>query len=110
MTVRRHNLIALAFLAVVAGWALIEVLTVGQTGLLYLAPALLMALPLLLGRYLGEERIAALVAKPRRVRPRRARSARLPRGVDRVMQRGGRLVGSSMAKRPPPAPARLSPV
>jgi hypothetical protein len=110
MTVRRHNLIVLAFLAAVAGWALIEALTVGQTGLLYLAPALLMALPLVLGRYVGEARIAALASKPRRARPRPARSPGVPRSVVRVMQRGGRLVGSSMAKRPPPARAQLSAV
>jgi len=102
MPVRRRTLLALAFLAVVAGWAVLEALTVGHAGLLYEAPALLLALPLVLGRYVGEERIAALGASAPTPRLRPARSAGSARAVARVMQRGGRLVASSLAKRPPP--------
>jgi len=102
MMVRRHHLLALAFVTFVALWSALEALTVGGLGLLYLTPALVLVLPLLLGRYVGEERIAALASHPARARPRPARHLSLPRTAERVMHRGGRLVASSMAKRPPP--------
>ena len=76
------------------------------TGLLYLAPALVLALPLLLGRFPGEDRLSGL-ARPSRAPAARALTAiPAPRSYMRVMQRGGRLVASALAKRPPPPPAR----
>jgi hypothetical protein len=88
--------------------AVTAALTVALPGLglgaLYLAPALLLALPLLLRRYVGEERIARLA---RRFAPRRRRAAvrltapsRAPRVV---VPRSGRLLACSLASRPPPA-------
>jgi hypothetical protein len=73
--------------------------------LLYAAPLLVVALPLIAGRYVGEERIARLAGAVRRRRrpvarlsaPARARRAR------RAVPRGGRLIASSLAVRPPPA-------
>jgi hypothetical protein len=105
MGVRRDIRIALGFAALVGAWALVEAATGGHTGLLYLAPALAMLLPLALGRYVGEERIAALAGPRRHERPRRGASVPLPRGHRPAMRRGGRLVGSSLAKRPPPVMA-----
>ena len=40
-----------------------EALTGYQSGLLYLAPALVLALPLLLGRFVGEEQLAGLAGR-----------------------------------------------
>jgi hypothetical protein len=74
-----------------------------DTGVLLLSPALVLLLPLLAGRYLGEEQLERLVA--RRVAPRRPRpvSAPLPRRRPRaVVVRGGRLLASALAERGPP--------
>jgi hypothetical protein len=58
--------------------------------------------PLLAGRYVGEERLEALrghVARPRRrVAPQRSRA---PRPVA-LLPRGGRLIAEALAVRPPP--------
>jgi hypothetical protein len=67
-------------------------------------PVLLFSMPLLAGRYIGEERLARLAAAF--VSPRR-RSGRLlsvaARGVPRTLPRGGRLIATALAVRPPPA-------
>jgi hypothetical protein len=71
--------------------------------LLFLAPALLLVLPLLTRRYPGErilitrqvERTCSW-SRPRSSAPRKRRS--LP-----VAVHGGRLIGRSLAVRPPPA-------
>ena len=76
--------------------------------LIYLAPALLILLPLLSGRYPGDE---ALVRAARRGRPaapapagrRAAPGARSP--IAELLPRGGRLVGAALAGRAPPLPA-----
>jgi hypothetical protein len=102
MEVRRDIRIALAFAALVAVWAIVDAATGGHAGLLYLAPAVALVLPLALGCYVGEERIAALASTLRHERPHRSRSLPLPLGHRPIMRRGGRLVGSSLAKRPPP--------
>jgi hypothetical protein len=107
MTPRRHRLLLCAFVLVVAAWMGAEALTGGQSGLLYLAPAVVLALPLLLGRYVGERQLVELAARPPAPARRRAIRVESPRSYARVMQRGGRLVASGMAKRPPPAAARL---
>lgn len=96
-----------AFGAVVAAWLVAEVLTGCQSGLLYLAPALVLALPLLLGRYVGEEQLVELAGRRPAEPRRRALRVASPRSRARVMQRGGRLVASGMAKRPPPRAALL---
>jgi hypothetical protein len=102
MAPRRDRLVLWAFGVVVAAWTAAEVLTGCQSGLLYLAPALVLALPLLLGRYVGEEQLVELAGRePAQLRQRVLRVA-IPRSRARVMQRGGRLVASGMAKRPPP--------
>jgi hypothetical protein len=73
------------------------------TGLLYLAPALLLALPLLHGRYVGEQAVVRL-ATVRRAATRRPRATTVPVAVRRtpLLPRGGRLVASAIATRPPP--------
>src|SRR3954452_15140992 len=105
MAPRRDRLVVWTFTLVVASWMVAEALTGCQSGLLYLAPALVLALPLLLRRYVGEQQLVELAARPRARTRRRALRVTRPRSYARVMQRGGRLVGSGMAKRPPPPAA-----
>ena len=71
-----------------------------DTGLLFLAPAFLLLLPLLAGRYVGERALAPLCAPGRRPA---ARAIRLGRPTARLVPRGGLLVGCSLAGRAPPA-------
>jgi hypothetical protein len=97
---------SLAFAALTALWLLgLELLGV-EAALAYLAPALLILLPLVGGRYPGERALARAAARrarpaarrpPSATRPRRRRSALLPRG--------GLLVGSALAGRAPPRAA-----
>jgi hypothetical protein len=100
----RHLLLGLAALALALGAATL----VGVHGdVLLAAPALLFALPLLAGRYVGEEQLARLTGN--RVTVRRRAAASLPasaRRSPRAMVRGGRLIAASLAVRPPP-PLRL---
>jgi hypothetical protein len=75
--------------------------------LLYVAPLVLLALPLIGGRYIGEDRLlrAAEGRRPvgrRRPEPRKT----LPRPA-RAFPRGGRLIATGLAVRPPPPVAAL---
>lgn len=70
-------------------------------GLLCLAPAFLVALPLLAGRYPAE---SMLSCGPRRPAPRRAGpDSVVVRAPVRLLPRGGLLVGHALAGRAPPA-------
>src|SRR3954451_22751802 len=95
------------FALVVAAWTVLALLSGVETGLLYLAPALLLCAPLLFGRYVGEEQLAELARRSPRCTARRASRLPVPRSHVRLMQRGGRLVASSLAKRPPPQATAL---
>ena len=70
-----------------------------DTGLLFLAPAFVLLLPLLAGRYVGEGALAPFVEPVRRAVAAAIHRAR-PRA--RVAPRGGLLVGCSLAGRAPP--------
>jgi hypothetical protein len=98
----RHLLLGLA--AMTLGLALAGI----HGDVLLALPALLLALALLSGRYVGEERLARLAAAfvPAR---RRAATTSLPahaRRSPRALPRGGRLIAASLAVRPPPAALR----
>jgi hypothetical protein len=71
-----------------------------DTGLLFLAPAFVLLLPLLAGRYVGERALAPL---RRPVRRAVAAAIHLARPRLRFVPRGGLLVGCSLAGRAPPA-------
>ncbi len=90
-------------------WVVVLALTGATEVVLFIAPALLIAIPLFGGRYIGEELIVRLVG--RRARPRRAVvSARVPSVLwapDRAHPRGARLIAFSLAKRPPPVRLRM---
>lgn len=72
--------------------------------ILYFAPLLLLGLPLLGGRYVGEAAITRMAATRRPVRRRASTRVAEPaaRRFVRLLPRGGRLVASSLAVRPPP--------
>lgn len=99
-------LIALA----AAGIAAAETLTGMHSGLMHLAPALVLLLPLLAGRYVGEERLAALATRHAAppIRAVARLTARLPRAPRATIARGGALLAAALAERGPPAlaPAR----
>lgn len=74
-----------------------------SSGLLYLAPALLLFLALAFDRYPGE-RLLAAVTGIRRVGPRIARRAPTPRvTAPRSCPRGGVLLALALAGRGPPS-------
>ena len=75
MVPRRDRLVLLSLALLVAAWMVAETVTGSHTGLLYLAPALV---PLILGRYVGEEQLAVLAGRARS-RPRGAGAGRGPR-------------------------------
>jgi len=74
-------------------------------GVLYLLPALLLAGTFALGRYPGERALLALAVRHRHhARRRRARAPSAPaRPAHREVPRGGLLIASFLAVRPPPA-------
>ena len=77
-----------------------------DVGVLFLSPAIVLLASLLSGRYVGEDRLSRLAAafRPhaRRRRPRAAAPARRP-SRHLPMPRGGSLLATSLAVRPPPA-------
>jgi hypothetical protein len=97
------DFIARFALAVAACWAVALALTGSTDVLLFLAPALLIAVPLIAGRYVGEKLIARLVEK-RTAQRRRPASAPTPalREPAVWLPRGTGLIAFSLAKRPPP--------
>lgn len=90
--------------AVAVLWAVGLELPDLHVALLYLAPALLLAILLLAGRYPGEE-LLVRAARRRSTAGRRRRETRLARrrGITIVSLRGGVLLASGMAGRAPPA-------
>lgn len=97
--------LVIASLAVTA-WLLVHGVGCADEGLVMLAPALAFAVPLLTGRYVGERTMTrvrsarATVPVPRR-RSTAARPKRRPSLA--LVPRGGLLLASSLATRPPPA-------
>jgi hypothetical protein len=77
---------------------------VAAAGLLACLPLLLLVVPLLFGRYPGIEAIVRL-AERRARRPARDRLRSAPAwgGIGLTPPRGGRLIATGLAKRPPPA-------
>lgn len=95
--------VSLALLAVIV----IGGLVFAGSGFMVMMPALLLVVPLVLGRYVGERRIRQLrnSLTSRRLRPS---FRELPTGArtgDALLVRGGRLIAASIAVRPPPTVA-----
>ena len=90
-------------LAVAVCWAIVLALTGSADVLLFLAPALLILIPLVAGRYVGEKLIARLAGDRTGKRRRRAAaSSPAPRLPAIWLPRGTRLIAFSLAERPPP--------
>jgi hypothetical protein len=99
----RYVLLALATLSLLL--AVLQSVTGVSPDVLLAVPALLLLLPLLAGRYLGEDGLARLVQ--RRLAPRRRSPATLGtrRRTPRILPRGGRLIAAALAERGPPVAA-----
>jgi len=70
--------------------------------LLYLLPAVLLAVLLVLRRYPGERRLVALSCPERQASNAEKALRLLPRGPRAGIPRGGLLIACSLAVRPPP--------
>jgi hypothetical protein len=106
---RRQTFVLLLAATVLAGFCIYAVAPWLATALAYLSPALLLLAALGARRYPGERALLALGSKYRRA-PRRGirdRAPRLPR-TRAVLPRGGRLIATSLAVRPPPAARALA--
>jgi hypothetical protein len=93
-------------LAITICWVTALAFTGSTEALLFMAPALLIAIPLLGGHYIGEELIVKLAARRARP-PRRATTSpawSIPSAPESWRPRGTGLIAFSLAKRPPPAP------
>jgi len=103
---RRDQRILLGLAALTVLLAVLQSATGISGDVLLATPALVLLLPLLAGRYVGEDgiaRLGAILATPRR-RPVAARAAR-PGRAPRVLARGGRLIAVALAQRGPPRAA-----
>jgi hypothetical protein len=92
---------ALAFLGIAASGALPGLID----ALAYLLPPLLLLLALVARRYPGERALLALIGAHRQKRRRAAVAAARPVRPRATVPRGGLLIASSLAFRPPPAAA-----
>ena len=76
-------------------------------GVPFLIPAIMLALPLARGLYLGERALVALATRRRRAARAPARTVPT-RAAERLVTRGSALIATSLAKRPPPLPTHAS--
>jgi hypothetical protein len=102
---RRDQRLLLGLAALTLLFAVIQSATGISGDVLLAAPVLILLLPLLAGRYLGEEGIARLCAALAPVRRRPVARATQPWRAPRVLARGGRLIAVALARRGPPSPA-----
>jgi hypothetical protein len=99
---RRDQRLLFGLAALTVLFAVVQAATGISGDVLLAAPALILLLPLLAGRYVGEEGLARLGAYlASRRRPAALRAA--PRRAPRVLARGGRLIAEALAERGPPA-------
>ena len=101
---RRDQRFLLGLAALALAFAVVQSATGISGDVLLAAPGLILLLPLLAGRYVGEDgiaRLSAFMATPRR-RSVTARAMQ-PRRAPRVLPRGGRLVAAALAQRGPPS-------
>jgi hypothetical protein len=100
----RRELRSLLFLAAVAAaWMLTQGIADIQSGWLIMAPALVLLVPLLSGRYVGERVLAKVAGRART--PRRRAVASLsarPRAPRATHRRGTLLLAFGLAERGPP--------
>lgn len=105
---RRDRLVLFGLATVTLALAVLTQAGVDSDVLLAL-PVLLFVVPLIAGRYVGEERLARLAAAC--VPCHRRATGSLPttsRRTPRALPRGGHLIATSLAVRPPPVAVRLT--
>jgi hypothetical protein len=100
---RRDKQIMLALAVVSVAFATLHSLTGVNPDILLALPALMLFVPLVAGRYFGEDRLARLAARSRAPRARAVSSLRPDLRAPRVLARGGRLIAVALAERAPPA-------
>jgi hypothetical protein len=101
---RRDQRLLLGLAALTVLIAVVQSATGISGDVLLAAPGLILLLPLLAGRYVGEDgiaRLGAILARPRR-RPVAAFALPAER-APRAIARGGRLVAMALGRRGPPA-------
>jgi hypothetical protein len=92
---------AAALLAVCSGF----VLPAFAEAMSYLLPALLLLAALAARRYPGEQALLAVMGRARRRHQRARAAARSPSRPRAMLPRGGALIATSLAVRPPPPAA-----
>jgi len=97
----RYVLLGLTLLSVALAAA--QSLAGVSPDLLLAVPALLLVLPLLAGRYVGEDGLTRLAVRALAPRRRSPASLGFRRRAPRVLPRGGRLIANALAERGPPA-------
>ena len=96
-----QTMLLLAVLSVV--FAVLQSVLGLNPDVLLAAPALLLFLPLLAGRYVGEDGLLRVAARSRAPRVRAVSSPRPALRAPRTVARGGRLIAAALAERAPPA-------
>jgi hypothetical protein len=102
---RRDRFVLLALATLSLALAVLQSATGVSPDVLLAVPALLLLLPLLAGRYLGEESLARLTGRMAARRRRSPASIGARRRAPRVLPRGGRLIAAVLAERGPPLAA-----
>jgi hypothetical protein len=102
---RRDKRLLLGLAALTLAFALVQSATGISGDVLLAAPVLILLLPLLAGRYVGEDGIARLSGALAPLRRRRPVVAGLApaRRAPRLLARGGHLIAVALARRGPPA-------
>lgn len=104
---RREKRVMLAIATLMALFPLLHEVVGLSAGFMFMAPALTLVFPLLAGRYVGEERLLSLARTVPSPKRRLERTERSRSGFEPLLARGGRLIGTALAVRPPPAALAL---
>jgi hypothetical protein len=100
---RRDRLLLLGLTLLSVALATVQSVTGLSPDVLLAVPALMLVLPLLAGRYVGEDGLVRLAG--RLILARRRSPSRIGerRRAPRLLPRGGRLIAAALAERGPPA-------
>lgn len=105
---RRDQHVLLGLAVAMVAFAVLQPLIGVSPNLLLAAPVVMLLLPLLTGRYVGEDALVALAVRSRPPRALSAASPTAPPRAPRILARGGRLIASALAERGPPALSLLA--
>jgi hypothetical protein len=99
---RRDLRLLLAVCALAAVWLIAQSIVDVSTGFFFLVPAVVMAVPLLAGRYIGAESLSRISRSRLRDRRHAPVASSVRRAFCPTPPRGGLLIAASLAVRPPP--------